>query len=273
PSPRCCARRSRGSIRCRGRSSRRRGPGPARASVWATCATTSGRPPTRPSRSDHAVAPERLQLVGAETEQPLVDLLVVLAEPGGTARDITRGLREARVDTLHPYRAEDGVVDRHDVPPRRNVRVREDVGHRVGHSEGHLVSLEHVLDLPRRPLATPGRDDAVQLVAVLGAPGHRPEAWLAEQVLAPHRAGETGKEAVARRDDADVLAVLRRPVVEWRGVPEPVALALADDAEPVVGGERVLHDAEDRLVEGELDPLAAGRRSRHLRSSVSLVAR
>ena len=135
------------------------------------------------------------------------------------------------------------------------------------------MSLEHVLDLPRRPLATPGRDDAVQLVAVLGAPGHRPEAWLAEQVLAPHRAGETGKEAIARRDDADVLAVLRRPVVERRGVPEPVALALADDAEAVVGGERVFHDAQDRFVEGELDPLPAWRRSRPMRSSVSLVER
>src|SRR5262249_57890205 len=98
-----------------------------------------------------------------------------------------------------------------------------------------LVAVEDVLDLARRPRLHPGGDDTVDLVAVLRTAGHRLEARIGEQVLALDGAREAREQPIAGGDDADVLAVARLPVVERRRVAQPVALALADDAEPVVG--------------------------------------
>src|SRR5207237_2038701 len=124
-----------------------------------------------------------------------------------------------------------------------DVGVGEDVPDGVGDAEGDLVALEDLLYLRGGPLAAPGGDDAVDLVAVGSARRHGRKARIAEEVLAAHRTTEAREEAVAGGDDADVLPVAGLPVVERRRVPEAIPLALADDAEPVVGGERVLHDA------------------------------
>src|SRR5262245_54268827 len=223
--------------------------------------------------SDHTVLPETFYLLGAEAEQSAVDLLVVLAEPWRAALDGARRAREARIHPLHAHRAEHRVVHRLDIGTRGDVRIGEDVGGRVRDAERHLVALEDVLDLARRARLHPGGDDAVDLVAVLRTAGHRLEARIGEQVLAPDGAREAGEQPVAGGDDADVLAVARLPVVERRGVAQPVALPLADDAEPVVGRERVLHDPQDRLVEREIDPLSARRGARLAGTPVALVDR
>src|SRR5213596_1252868 len=127
--------------------------------------------PARTSASDHAFAGEACALLRGEPQQPPVHLVVVRTEPRRPGTDRARGAREARVDTLHAHRPDHRVVHRHDVPARRDVRVGEDVGHRAGDAERHLVALEDVLDLARRPLLAPGGHDGVDLVAVLGAPG------------------------------------------------------------------------------------------------------
>src|SRR5581483_2185382 len=93
------------------------------------------------------------------------------------------------------------------------------------------------------------------------------------EVLAADRTAEPREEAVAGGDDADPLAVLRLPVVERGGVLEPVPLALADDAQAVVRGERVLHDPEHRFVEREVHPLPARRRARLPRAPLALPER
>ena len=107
-------------------------------------------------------------------------------------------------------------------------------------------------------------DDAVDLVAVRGAVGELREARVVEQVGPVHRLAQAGEVGVGAGDDAHVLAVAGRVVVERRRVGEPVALAAAHDAEPVVGGERPLEDAQRRAVERGVDhrALAAARVAR-----------
>ena len=56
-------------------------------------------------------------------------------------------------------------------------------------------------------------------------------------------------------------------VVERRRVGEPVALAAAHDAEPVVRGERPLEDAQHGAVERGVDHRAARRRARRARTA------
>ena len=83
------------------------------------------------------------------------------------------------------------------------------------------------------------------------------EARVVEQLGPAHRLRQSREEAVAGGDDADVLAVGGLPVVERRRILQPVALAPAHDAEAVVGGQGVLEDAEDGLVQREVHGLAA----------------
>src|SRR2546425_3849581 len=135
---------------------------------------------SRRSASDYPLAREARALLRGEPEEPPVHLVVVRTEPRRSPLDRARGAREAGVDALHANRADHGVVKHDDVPARRDVRVGEDVGHRASDAERHLVALEHVLDLARRPLLAPGSDDGVDLVTVRGTLGHGGEARFGE---------------------------------------------------------------------------------------------
>ena len=78
-----------------------------------------------------------------------------------------------------------------------------------------------------------------------------------DQIGLLHRLAQTREVRVGAGDDADVLAVAGRIVVERRGVGEAVAFPVAHDAEPVVAGERPLQDAQRRAVERGVDHHAA----------------
>ena len=109
-------------------------------------------------------------------------------------------------------------------------------------------------------VAGPRGDDAVDLVAVGGPVGELRVARVGRARSGRSIALQSrGKLASRAGDDAHVLAVARRVVVERRRVREPVALAAAHDAEPVVGGQGPLEDAQRRAVERGVDDGAAYR--------------
>src|SRR5439155_4983997 len=105
----------------------------------------------RPVASDHAVALEGAEVVRRKPEQLAVDVRVVLAEPRRTVADRAGRARETRIDALHAHGTDDRVVHGHEIFARGDVRVGEDVGRRVRDAERHLVPLEDVGDLRRRP--------------------------------------------------------------------------------------------------------------------------
>ena len=203
-----------------------------------------------------------------EPEQRGQHLVGVLAEARRARRHVHRLADEARVGRLLAHRPGDRVVDRHQVAAGGEVGVGEHVGRGVRGRDGHVVLDARGLELRRGVRAGPVGDDPVDLVAARGAVGEACEPRVVDQVRPVHGLAQPGEVGVRPGDDADVLAVGGGVVVERRAVREPVALAAAHDAEPVVGGDRPLEDPQRGAVQRGVDDRALARRGgRHARTA------
>ena len=92
---------------------------------------------------------------------------------------------------------------------------------------GHVVRDAAFLDRARVERRGPFGHDAVDRVAVRGAIGQPGEARVVEEIGPVHRLAQPREVGVGAGDDAHVLAVGGRVVVERRGVGEPVAFPVA----------------------------------------------